>query len=359
MGDVSRHARGLAGQTLGMVDETWAHVDHLQVVEELKQIRERGVVRLRTVSAPMLQSIATRLYPGQEPARGIEVVLKEGLARMGEGETADLAAISFGLKPGLRGTRPPDLRRAAAVHRRVSPETFRKSDEPVVMADLAGAILAFAVEAETSRPLPRVVPATDSLAQPQAAALGTPEHDTDGRRHFVDPISMYPFIVNRAQALIQDDERSLDVMGLTLYTAWTSLKFWIMRPETANWCVRLAAVLDLNQAMSQWIPDVWRKEAEIHLHDIVETSQLKHVIARRIQLRPYAYDFVPMVHGYRLGNGDLFISFLKWQDDGRLGKEGYTYEFIPGTERSLSATAFRELYDSWFERATRQGQFYP
>jgi hypothetical protein len=341
----------------GDVDQSWPQAEHHLVVSELELIRARGVSRLRDVSVPRLAAIATRLYPAEEQARGIETLLRSGLAKLGTGDIKELAAISFGLADGLRGTRPSDLRKQAAAHRGVSPDTYRKGDERVLIADLAAGILAVVADSGASDVIDHGAFTIDPIQREyQAALLHMPEHDVEERRHFVDPITLYPFLVDRAESLVATD-RTLDIIGMTLYTAWTTLKFWILRPETIDWSVRLAAVLDLEDRMTHWIPEGWREEADMYLADVVETSELRDVIARRVQLRAYAYDFVPTVHGYRLGNGDLFISFLKWQDDNRLGMRGYTYEFIPGTERSVSARAFRDLFDSWFERAIKFGQF--
>jgi hypothetical protein len=34
----------------------------------------------------------------------------------------------------------------------------------------------------------------------------------------------------------------------------------------------------------------------------------------------YGYTFVPVVHGFRLGNGDLLWSILMWGADGRISR---------------------------------------
>lgn len=276
---------------------------------------------------------------------------------MGEGDVKNDAAISLGLQD--RGRRPPELRKQVAIRRGVAPATLKKGYEPVMFADLASSILALLI---TQQPTdkPSVIEASQPSGIDLPSVADAPQRvEATERHHFTDPIDMYPFVVERALSIEDLGQRTLDVLGITLYTAWTSLKFWVMRPETTDWTVRMAAVMDRTSAMSPWIPGLWQKEAEIHLEDIFETAQLRDVTARRIQLRPYAYDFVPGVHGYRLGNGDLFISFLRWQADGRLGKHGYTYEYISGEEQSASATSFRELFDSWFERAMTVGQFFP
>jgi hypothetical protein len=70
-----------------------------------------------------------------------------------------------------------------------------------------------------------------------------------------------------------------------------------------------------------------------------------------IKIETYAYDFMPVIHGFRLGNGDLFYSILSWQADGKIGRESYSYQYIACDDNSTTALAIREIFDSWFERA--------
>lgn len=74
---------------------------------------------------------------------------------------------------------------------------------------------------------------------------------------------------------------------------------------------------------------------------------------RRITIQTFGYDFAPALHGYRLGNGDLFYSIVLWQPDGNLGYEGFSYEFVPHEDHSPSAMAIRGVFESWFQRATQ------
>ncbi|MQA98481.1 MAG: hypothetical protein GEV11_29245 [Streptosporangiales bacterium] len=140
-------------------------------------------------------------------------------------------------------------------------------------------------------------------------------------RHFPDPMDVYPVLQERMRTIRRPEERTLDVIGMSLYTAWPTIRFLLARPDLAGWKIRLAAVVDV------------------------------HLRARNITLEAYGYDFMPVVHGFRLGNGDLFYSILLWQDDGRIGREGYSYEYVPAEDNSASASATREMFDSWLHRA--------
>ena len=166
-------------------------------------------------------------------------------------------------------------------------------------------------------------------------------------------MDVYPILLDRARSIIRKEEKVLDVIGMTLYTAWPSIRFWLNRPEMAGWKVRFAAVVDATD-MSRLVPPEWFEESRSNLDQIAELAEVKAVKERGIHLEAYGYDFVPVLHGYRLGNGDLFYSVLMWDSDGRIGREVYSYEYIECTNHSPSAQAAREVFDSWFKRACRK-----
>ena len=171
--------------------------------------------------------------------------------------------------------------------------------------------------------------------------------DTAGRQHFSDPNDMYEVLRQRAQSISKERQRRLDILGLTLYSAWPQISFWLQRPESEGWTVRFAT-LSPDADVLRWVPDDWPRESA-HI-----TEQIQHAAegnAKR-HVEVYHYDYMPSVHGFRLGNGDVFISNVLWQRDGRLGKRGFSYEYIPHSEAGPAADAYRNLFDNWFARAT-------
>jgi hypothetical protein len=173
------------------------------------------------------------------------------------------------------------------------------------------------------------------------------------QRHFADPMDVYPVLHARAKAITRDEDKVLDVLGISLYTAWPTVGFWLNRPDMACWTVRLAAVVRVEDDMGRLIPERWFRESRTNLTDVVETSRSAVARNRKITLQAYGYDFMPVLHGFRLGNGDLFYSILCWGDDGKIGRDDYSYEFVPHEDLSATADAVRKVFDSWFFRATR------
>jgi hypothetical protein len=163
-----------------------------------------------------------------------------------------------------------------------------------------------------------------------------------------NPIAVYPVLLDRASKVHRDEDKRLDVLGMTLYTAWPSIQFYIGQSTFANWTVRLCAVVEdsLNN-----VPGGWVAESESNLQSIQSASMSAAITGNNVTLEAYGYDFMPVVHGFRLGNGDLFLSFLGWDEDGLIGRESYSYEFVPHEDESDAAQAKRTVFDSWFTRA--------
>lgn len=174
------------------------------------------------------------------------------------------------------------------------------------------------------------------------------------RRHFEDPMDVYPVMLERIQSITRQNEKVIDVLGMTLYTAWPSIQFWLGRSELAGFTIRLAAVAFDDARLSPQVPAFWFRDARNNLDSALEYGRSASASKRRIKIETYGYDFSPSLHGYRLGNGDLFYSLLLWQPDGNLGYEGFSYEFVPHEDVSPSAEAIRGVFDSWFQRASRQ-----
>jgi hypothetical protein len=206
-------------------------------------------------------------------------------------------------------------------------------------------------DTETSRTLLIVLVLTSLMFEMRKVSGAMSRIASETRQHLSDPLDVYPLLLQRAQSIRRNDQRLLDVLGLNLYTAWPSIEFWLQRPETANWQVRVAAVCSDSGALNRWVPEEWHGIARSNLAKAADAGGSEDLQRRSIRVQGFPYDFAPAVHGFRLGNGDLFLSVLLWEANGLLGTRGYSYEFIPGTEQSAAAHASRQLFDSWFSRA--------
>lgn len=116
-----------------------------QLLEELKNIRRPGLPDLRSIDRPALRAaaVAGGFCDGSDDApAGIEALLKEAVRRLGERDLLGRAAAhTFGLLPDRRGAPAHDRRKTAAAVYGVTPERFRKHQEPQVIQQLAEAVL--------------------------------------------------------------------------------------------------------------------------------------------------------------------------------------------------------------------------
>lgn len=119
------------------------------LVDDLKSVRRAGLVQLRTLPVPALETAvhaAGHAEPDEDvDAADVEVLLREAIGELND-EAATLASVLFGLTPGTRGDDPARLRREAAGLVAVSVSWFRHKQEPELIHQLADVILRMARE---------------------------------------------------------------------------------------------------------------------------------------------------------------------------------------------------------------------
>lgn len=174
-----------------------------------------------------------------------------------------------------------------------------------------------------------------------------------GRQHYSDPKEMYNALTEKAAEIAVPDQRQIEVLGLTLFSAWPELEFFLERPEVYGWTVRLATVSKVG-APQPWVPKTWPQESATTITQ-VEEFRAGGGKDRNHTIEVFEYHFTPVVHGFRLGNGDIFLSTLRWRD-GQLGKHRFPYDYVPATDVSPEADAARALFENWLDRAVRSSR---
>lgn len=170
-----------------------------------------------------------------------------------------------------------------------------------------------------------------------------------GRQHYSDPKEMYNALIERAAGIVNPDQHRIEVLGLTLFSAWPELEFFLERPEVRGWKVKLATLSRAAGAPPQWVPKSWPGESATTVTQVDE-FRARQGVDHDHEVEVFEYRFTPVVHGFRLGNGDVFISILRWRD-GHLGKHRFPYDYVPADDISPEADAARALFKNWFDRA--------
>lgn len=176
---------------------------------------------------------------------------------------------------------------------------------------------------------------------------------TTGHQHYSDQNEMYNALIEKATELKDPAQKRIDVLGLTLYSAWPQLENFLERPGVGDWNVRLATLAADTSVARPWVPKNWPQESATTVAQVREFQNGAQRRPHNHTIEVYEYDLTPAVHGFRLGNGDVFVSTLRWWDNGKLGKHRFPYDYFPAHDISGEADAARALLASWFERAVR------
>jgi hypothetical protein len=151
--------------------------------------------------------------------------------------------------------------------------------------------------------------------------------------------------------------RRLEVLGLTLNTTWPQVDTWLtshLKPRDWHitlYCIDPDFIAESAELPAEWAAESSRSIARIQTFLAEEADELR----RRgvvIELRSYAC--VPIVHGFHFGDGTMFLSYLQWNDAGRIRPFEFYDHIAPG-DSSSRAGHYRDLFDSWLARAGSHG----
>ncbi len=151
-------------------------------------------------------------------------------------------------------------------------------------------------------------------------------------------------------------DRRLEVLGLTMDTTWPQLAAWLTshNPPT-HWTITLYCLDPGFISGSADLPPDWATEATRTRQSVqaLLTGEAAALERRRVTVELRSYACLPVVHGFRFGDGDLFISYTQWSEAGETRPFDF-YERITPYDTSARANHYRDLFDNWLGRVARR-----
>lgn len=168
---------------------------------------------------------------------------------------------------------------------------------------------------------------------------------------------VYPHLRGAIEKIGGGRSRSLEVLGLTLYTAWPQIQAWISEAfvrdlEITLYCLDPEFIRNQNM----WIPGHWENNSRAQIESVrrFRAENAEDLKARSISLELILYSSFPAIHGFRLGSGELFLSFSWWSGEigrRRLSDPNHFYERFRAEDRSARAEEYRKLFENWIKEA--------
>jgi hypothetical protein len=169
---------------------------------------------------------------------------------------------------------------------------------------------------------------------------------------------VYPYIdalMSRRPRWTARRRGSVEVLGLSLYTAWPFLQ-GLLKTSTNEHCDITLCCLDPEYIPTNpTIRPEWAEHARANINEITNyvranASDLKQ---RDIALRLHLYRFFPLIHGFRFDGEDILYSFLHCANDGRAAQPLDFYEHASQRDSETRSALYSELFVSWLDEAKR------
>lgn len=163
-------------------------------------------------------------------------------------------------------------------------------------------------------------------------------------------------LADRMPPRFGNGRRSLDILGITLFTAWDHLQPQLKKRTFCDWEVTFACISPEFAKREPAVPAEWADALPGRIRDITDfiKKNKAELEQRNVTVRLFLYEHLPAVHGFHLEPDDLFCSYIHWEGE-ELAKPFQFYEHFPTANRSPRAMEYRALFANWLERAHGKG----
>jgi hypothetical protein len=146
----------------------------------------------------------------------------------------------------------------------------------------------------------------------------------------------------------------VEIMSYTLVTVSSYLEEWKTKGYLKNLSLNIYHLDSDFIRLNSVIDKDWDDVLNLHINEIKKfiKENKKDLIENNCSIKTYSYDFMPAVHGLKLGDGTIYFSLAHWNGD-KIAKVrsdcGYI-KIVPKNNTKI-AIEIRELFDNWLDKA--------
>jgi hypothetical protein len=167
------------------------------------------------------------------------------------------------------------------------------------------------------------------------------------------PIQVNQMVSEMIPHIRESEQRYIDILGMTLDTAWPMIRHWIGREEIRDCEIRMYCIDPLfamenkrliGDEVANTVKDISNKVDEyiVQNHDVLGE--------KNIEISLGFFRTLPPIHGVMLGNGALFLALAQWIGGAPVNHGAPTiYEYFSSEDGTPRAIVYRNLFRRWVE----------
>ena len=165
--------------------------------------------------------------------------------------------------------------------------------------------------------------------------------------------------LERAMKRVQSPEhRSFTVIGLTMLFAGPVLQRWLRAEDTAilrGWKIRVYMLSPEFLRGDNYFDPSWAQTADTYANQI--RALITEAAEIGVDLTLICYPLRPVLHGFLLGNGELYVSFCWWDvRQGVVSLPQQFYDHFGPEDLSERAQKYRALFKNSMQQFDRVGE---
>jgi hypothetical protein len=165
------------------------------------------------------------------------------------------------------------------------------------------------------------------------------------------PIQVNQMIADLIPRIHEPKQRCIDILGMTLDTAWPMIRHWIGRDEIRDCEIRMYCIDPLfameNKRLVGENAANTAKDMSEKIDEYIETNR-DMLIGKKILISLSCFRELPPIHGVMLGDGSLFLTIAQWIGGDPVDRGVPTiYEYFSSDDSTPRAMVYRNLFRRW------------
>ncbi len=147
----------------------------------------------------------------------------------------------------------------------------------------------------------------------------------------------------------------LEVLALNGVRSWGLIHDKLIGPDSQKWEIRLYCVDPTARDSSLNFRPAWQFDDA--RPTIASIRSFRRSNDGRSKVTVKTYTSLPPVHGFRLNEGDIYISYAVWPGKNKPDVLPYTFwERVRGSDNTVRAVEYRRLFESWLRHVEEEAK---
>ena len=161
--------------------------------------------------------------------------------------------------------------------------------------------------------------------------------------------NIFPVLFNELEKKKSSNLNSLHIIGLTLYATWPQIQSWLSTNNIKNWNIYFF-ILDSTfiKKNFDYLEEDWAETAKNNLKTIEKyiIDNKEELENRNLKIFIKKYSKIPFIHGFKINNDSIYISYCEWNKFNKIAMPTNFYEHFNLNDTDKRTKYYTRLFNN-------------